>query len=220
MPDQLLIPQRLYGREREVERLLECFAEVCAGPSALVLVGGYSGVGKTSLVNEVHTPIAKERGFFVSGKFDQLERGVPYAALAHAFRHLILQVLADTGEEVEGYRERLRAALGTNAGVVSALVPEVETLIGPQPTPPELGPAGAQNRFHYVFQGFVGVFARAEHPLVVFLDDLQWADAATLRLLSHLLTTPVIGHLCVIGAYRDNAVSPEHPLMRTLSELE
>jgi len=220
LPDRLLIPQRLYGREAEVDRLLSVFSQVVAGPPALILVGGYPGVGKTALVNEVHKPIARERGYFVAGKFDQLARDIPYAGVVQALRALVVQVLAEADEEIDAYRRRLREALGSGAGVVSALVPEVETLIGRQPPPSELTPAEARNRFHYTVSRFLSVFARPEHPLALFLDDLQWADGATLVLLSYLLTTPTLRHLCVIGAYRDNEVSAEHPLRRTVAELQ
>src|SRR5712691_3500812 len=172
--DQFTIPQRLYGRDGEIQSLLEAFARVCGGPAALMLVAGYSGIGKTSLVHEVHKPIVRRKGRFISGKFDQLERNTPYGALLHAFRGLVRQLLAESDERIASVRGRLKEALGVNGGVVSAVIPELDLLMGPQPVPPALSPAESQNRFNYVFESFVGVIARPEHPLVIFLDDLQW----------------------------------------------
>jgi predicted ATPase/transcriptional regulator with GAF, ATPase, and Fis domain len=219
IPDRFTIPQRLYGRQAETEALLATFERVCGGSVALMLVSGYSGVGKTSLVREIQKPIVRRRGRFVSGKFDQLERNVPYGALLQALRGLVRQVLAEKEEEMTSARELLRDALGGNAGVVAAVIPELTVLLGPQPPAPELPAAEAQNRFNYLFQRFIAVFAKAEHPLVILLDDLQWVDGATLRLLSVLLTDPGVRHLFVIGAYRDNEVSSDHPLVKMLAEV-
>jgi len=217
--DQFTIPQHLYGREGEIRTLLEAFERACGGPASLMLVAGYSGIGKTSLINEVHKPIVGRKGRFLSGKFDQLERSTPYGALLQAFRGLIGQLLTESEERVASLRESLKTALGVNAGVVSAVIPELDLLLGPQPSPPPLPPAESQNRFNYVFESFLGVFARPEHPLVVFLDDLQWADSATLQLLARLLTNPGVSDLFLIGAYRDNEVTADHVLMKALAEI-
>ncbi|MBI3448116.1 MAG: AAA family ATPase, partial [Acidobacteria bacterium] len=217
--DRFTIPERLYGRDAEVRALLEAFETASSGPARLMLVAGYPGVGKTSLVNEVHKPIVKRRGRFVSGKFDQLDRNIPYGALVQAFRGLIRQVLAESEETIAGFRERLAGALEAGAGVMTEVIPELEILLGPQPPTPPLGPAEAQNRFTYLFQNFIQTFAGAEHPLVVFLDDLQWADPATLRLLAFLVTSPGVRSLFIIGAYRDNEVGPAHPLAQTIAEV-
>jgi predicted ATPase/transcriptional regulator with GAF, ATPase, and Fis domain len=220
VPDAFTIPQHLYGREAEIGALLAAFERACGGRAALLLVAGYSGIGKTSLVNEVHKPIVRMKGRFVSGKFEQLERGTPYAALLQALRALVRQVLAESEPRIAPLRERLALALGPNASVVAAVIPELSLLLGPQPPAPPLSPAEAQNRFNYAFESFLSVFARPEHPLVVFLDDLQWADSATTQLLARLLTNPAVRDLLVIGAYRDNEVSPDHPLMKVLAEIE
>ncbi len=217
--DQFTIPQRLYGRDGEIQTLLEAFEHVCGGPAALMLVAGYSGIGKTSLVHEVHKPIVRRQGRFISGKFDQLERNTPYGALLQAFRGLVRQLLAESEERIASVRGRLEEALGVNGGVVSAVIPELDLLMGPQPVPPALSPAESQNRFNYVFENFLGVIARPEHPLVIFLDDLQWADSATLQLLAQLVTNPSVHDLFVIGAYRDNEVAPDHPLMKVMAEI-
>jgi predicted ATPase/transcriptional regulator with GAF, ATPase, and Fis domain len=219
LSDRFTIPQHLYGREGEVRDLLEAFERAASGPSTLMLVSGYSGIGKTSLVREVHKPIVKRRGRFTSGKFDQLERSQPYGAVLQAFRALLNQILAESEDQIASFRTRLREALDASAGVVAAVIPELEILLGPQPPVPELGPAESQNRFNYAFQSFLGAMASPDQPLVVFLDDLQWADPATLKLLALLLTTPSVRNLFLIGAYRENEVGPGHPLARLLAEM-
>ncbi len=217
--DRFLVSQKLYGRDREVEEMVRAFERVCEGPTALMLVAGYSGIGKTSLIQELYKPIVRERGYFISGKFDQIAR-IPYAAFIQAFRALCRQLLTEGEEQLQLWRTRLVNALGVNGGVIAQVIPEIELLIGAQPPAPPLAPAEAQNRFHMVFQNFVGALARREHPLVIFLDDLQWADSATLGLLQSLLTSRDVRHLFLIGAYRDNEVDAAHPLARTLNSLE
>ncbi len=217
--DRFTIPQHLYGRAGELEALLGAFDGVCGGAATLLLVKGYSGVGKTALVNEVHRPITQRRGRFLSGKFDQLARNVPYGALSHAFRALFLQILAEPEERAGFFRDSLREALGANAGVISAVIPELDLVLGPPPAVTMLEPAQAENRFWFVFQSFLAVFARAEHPLVLFLDDIQWADPATLQLLAHLLPNPGVKNLLVIGAYRDNEVGPGHPMLKMVGDV-
>jgi predicted ATPase/transcriptional regulator with GAF, ATPase, and Fis domain len=218
--DRLLVPQRLYGREVELRQLTSAFEETLEGRSALLLVGGYSGVGKTTLVNELFRPIVRERGYFVSGKFDQLGRNVPYSALVQAFRSLIWHVLAENEERLAAWRAALTDALGPNGGVVAAVIPEIEFVIGRQEPPVPLEAVESQNRFRYVFRSFVGTFARSEHPLVLFLDDLQWADAATLELLHPILTDADPRSLLVIGAYRDNEVAADHALSTAIDRLQ
>jgi hypothetical protein len=218
--DRFNIPQKLYGREQEVEKLLAAFDRVCEGTSTFMLVAGYSGIGKTSLIQELYKPIVRTRGYFISGKFDQVARGVPFGALIQAFRNLIRQLLTESDERLEMWRTRLLNALGANGGVLTEVIPEIELIIGKQSSPLALGPTEALNRFQLVFQNFVGALARQEHPLVLFLDDLQWADAATLSLLQPLLTSPNIQHFFLIGSYRDNEVDSTHLLARTLSTLE
>ena len=218
--ERFLIPQKLYGRDVEVKQLLGAFDRVSKGATSLMLVSGYSGIGKTSLIQELYRPIVRQRGYFISGKFDQVARSEPFGALIQAFRALVRQLLCESDECVARWRTRLQEALGPNGGVLAEVVPELERIIGPQAPAVSLGPAEARNRFQLVFQNFVGVLARAEHPLVVFLDDLQWADPATLSLLQPLLSSTAINHFLLIGAYRDNEVDETHPLMRALVKLE
>ncbi|MEW5957757.1 MAG: ATP-binding sensor histidine kinase [Chloroflexota bacterium] len=185
----------------------------------LLLVSGYAGIGKSALVNEVHKPIVRQKGYFVGGKFDQFQRNIPYGAVIQAFQELVRQLLTESEAQIEAWKDKLCQALGANGQVIIEVMPEVELIIGPQPPVPELLPAEAQNRFNLVFEHFIQVFTRKEHPLVLFLDDLQWADSATLTLLPTLLTHPGMSHLLVIGAYRDNEVSEAHPLALTLADL-
>src|SRR5258705_7098532 len=218
--DRLLIPETLYGRERELHTLLSAFDRVVAqGTPELVLVSGYSGIGKSSLVNELHKVLVPPRGLFASGKFDQYKRDIPYATLAQSFRSLLRPLLGQSDTELGRWRDALRDALGPNGQLIADLVPELELVIGPQPPVVDLPPQDAKNRFRMVFRRFVGVFARPEHPLALFFDDLQWLDAATLELLEHLVTHSEVRHLLVVGAYRDNEVGPAHPLMSTLEAI-
>jgi predicted ATPase/signal transduction histidine kinase len=220
LPDRLLIPEKLYGREREIDVLLAAFDRVLAqGTPEFVLVSGYSGVGKSSVVNELHKVLVPPRGLFASGKFDQYKRDIPYATLAQAFQTLVRQILVKSEAEVEQWRGSLREAVGPNGQLIVSLIPELEFIIGKQPSVPDLPAQDAQNRFRLVFQRFLGAFARPEHPLALFLDDLQWLEAATLELVEHLITDPDVRHLMLVGAYRDNEVSSSHPLMRTLEAI-
>jgi PAS domain S-box-containing protein len=215
--DRLMAPEKLYGREHEIETLLGAFDRVVTnGAAELVLVSGYSGIGKTSVVNELHKALVPSRGLFASGKFDQYKRDIPYATLAQAFQSLVRPLLGQSEAALGRWRDVLQEALGPNGQLIVNLVPELELIVGTQPPVADLPPQEATNRFQMVFRRFLGVFAREEHPLVLFLDDLQWLDAATLDLLEHLVTHPEVRHLLLIGAYRDNEVGPAHPLLRTL----
>jgi PAS domain S-box-containing protein len=216
-PDRLLIPEKLYGRQREVETLLASFDRVVKnGTPELVLVSGYSGIGKSSVVNELHKMLVPPRGIFASGKFDQYKRDIPYSTLAQAFQSLIRALLTKSEAELKSWREALREALGPNGMLIVDLVPELKLIIGEQPPVPDLEPQDAQRRFQMVFRRFIGVYARPEHPLALFLDDLQWLDPATLDLIEDLLTRSDLQHLMLIGAYRDNEVDAMHPLVRKL----
>ncbi len=216
---QLLIPQKLYGRAAEVAQLIETFDRVAEGTTEMILVSGYSGIGKTALVSEVHKPIVKSRGYFISGKFDQYKRNIPYASLIQAFSELIRQLLTESEYSIESWKEKLLQALGSNGQVICDVIPEVELIIGEQPEVSSLGPTESQNRFNRVFQQFMGVFTAQEHPLVIFLDDLQWADSASLKLIQLLLTNPDSKYLLFIGAYRDNEVSATHPTIQAIEKI-
>jgi predicted ATPase len=216
VPDRLLIPEKLYGREHEIGTLLGAFDRVLAnGASELVLVSGYAGIGKSSVVNELHKALVPPRGLFASGKFDQYKRDIPYATLAQAFRSLVRPLLGESEAELRRWRDLLSEALGPNGQLIVNLVPELELIIGTQPLVADLPPQDAKNRFQMVFRRFLSVFAREEHSLALFLDDLQWLDAATLDLIEHLITHPDVRRLLLIGAYRDNEVDRAHPHIGT-----
>jgi PAS domain S-box-containing protein len=218
--DRLLIPEKLYGRESEIDTLLASFDRVVAdGTLELVLVSGYSGIGKSSVVNELQKALVPPRGLFASGKFDQYKRDIPYATLGQAFQSLVRSLLTKSEEELGHWRDSLSETLGSNGQLIVNLVPELELVIGKQPPVSELPPQDSQNRFQTVFRRFLGVFAGPERPLALFLDDLQWLDRATLDLLQHLVTQSEVRHLLLVGAYRDNEVSPAHPLARTLDAI-
>ena len=220
LPDQLLIPECLYGREREIASLHAAFDRVVAGGGPeLVLVVGQAGVGKSAVVHELHRALAPARGLFASGKFDQYKRDIPYASLAQALLNLIRPLLAKSETELVPWRSALTAALGLNGALMVTLLPDLEHVIGPQPPVAELPSRDAQRRFQLVFRRLLGVFARREHPLALFLDDLQWVDAATLDLVEDLLTQPDLQHLLLIGAYRDDEVTPTHPLIRRMAAI-
>ena len=219
-PDRLQIPEKLYGRDREIETLLTSFDRVIAnGKPELVLVSGYSGIGKSSVVNELHPVLVPPRGLFASGKFDQYKRNIPYSTLAQALQNLVRLLLSKSTTELDIWRANLREALGQNAQLMVDLVPELAFIIGEQPQPPDLPPSEAKRRFQILLRRFIGVFAQPEHPLALFLDDLQWLDAATLDFLEDLLAQSEVRHLMLIGAYRDNEVDITHPLWRRLEAI-
>ncbi|MCW5313409.1 AAA family ATPase [Nostoc sp. KVJ3] len=238
--DRFIIPDRLYGRETEVETLLQAFERVSLGATEMMLVAGFSGIGKTAIVNEVHKPIVRQRGYFIKGKFDQFQRNIPFSAFVQAFRDLMEQLLTESDAQIQQWKTNILEAVGENGQIIIEVIPELEIIIGQQTPAPELSGIAAQNRFNLLFQKFTQVFTSAEHPLVIFLDDLQWADSASLKLIELLMADT--GHLFLIGAYRDNEtalaspvgdatrtsretrptqclVNPAHPLMLTLSEI-
>ena len=218
--DRLLVPEKLYGRAREIETLFASFDRIVnSGTVELVLVSGYSGIGKSSIVNELQRSLVQTRVLFASGKFDQHRREFPYSTLAQAFQALIRPLLGKSDAELAGWREAFREALGPNGRLIVDLVPELKLIVGEQQPIPQLQPHDAQRRFQLVFRRFLAVFARPEHPLALFLDDLQWLDSATLDLVEDLLIQPDVQHLMLIGAYRDNEVSPAHPLIRKLEAI-
>jgi len=235
--DKFQISQKLYGREQEITTLLAAFERV-AGESQkskfrsqskiqnpkskieMVLVSGYSGIGKSALVQEIYKPITQQGGYFISGKFDQLQRNIPYRAFIQAFQELIQQLLTESEAQIAIWQEKLEAAFGINGQIIIDVIPEVKLIVGEQPTVLELPPIESQNRFNLVFQKFINVFTQPEHPLVIFLDDLQWIDSASLKLIQMLMTAPDTQNLLLIGAYRSNEVSAVHSLMLTLDELK
>ncbi|MEK7991922.1 MAG: ATP-binding sensor histidine kinase [Thiotrichaceae bacterium] len=218
--DKFQIPQKLYGREQEIQLLLKSFDRISHGRSEMMLVSGYSGIGKTSLVQEIYKPITQQRGYFISGKFDQYKRNVPYLAIISAFKELIRQLLTENETQLSKWREYISEALGKNAQLITDVIPDVELIIGiPKPVI-ELPPTEAQNRFHITFENFIRGFARPETPLAIFLDDLQWADIASLNLLQILMTARTSFHLMLIGTYRNNEVTESHPLLLTIEGIK
>jgi len=227
----LQIPQKLYGREREIQALLAAFFRIACSPkkrgakhshkglSEIILITGDAGVGKSTLIHKIRPSITQQGGYFTRGKFDQFQRNIPYSALVNAFSKLIRKLLTESEAKLRQWKQRFQKALGRNGKIIIQVIPEVELIIGTQPEVPELGLAESQNRFHLVFQAFMRVFCQPEHPLVIFLDDLQWADAATLKLLEFILTDDPIHHLLLIAAYRDNDVDPTHPLMSSFDQI-
>ena len=219
-PDRLIIPEKLYGRAREIDSLLSSFDRIVKGGTVeLVLVSGYAGIGKSSIVNELHKVLVPPRGLFASGKFDQYKRDIPYSTLTQALQDLIRPMLIQSDTELAGWREAFRQALGPSGRLITDLVPELKLIVGEQSPVPELPLLDAQRRFQLAIRRFLTVFARPEHPLALFLDDLQWLDSATLDLLEDLATQKDIQHLMLIGAYRDNEVNSAHPLIRKLEAL-
>ncbi|NER51188.1 MAG: serine/threonine-protein kinase PknK, partial [Symploca sp. SIO1A3] len=252
--DKFQIPQKLYGREKEIQTLLAAFERVSSNwsfvsrnnnqklitndkrQSQFMLVAGYSGIGKSALVAEIYKPITRQRGYFISGKFDRFQRNIPYSAVVTAFSELVRQLLTENEIKLNQWRTKLELAFGSNGQVIIDVIPELELIVGKQPAVAELGATESQNRFNLVFQNFIKVFAQPDHPLVIFLDDLQWADTATLKLLQLLMTatdcqyhntasttiSPVAEEkrgLFLIGAYRDNEVNEAHPLMLMVDEI-
>jgi predicted ATPase/signal transduction histidine kinase len=231
--DRFLIPEKLYGRQQEVETLLAAFERVACGTTEMMLVTGLSGIGKTAVVNEVHKPIVRQRSYFIKGKFDQFQRDIPLSGLVQAFRDLIGQLLSETDAEINQWKTKILSALGEQSQVITDVIPELQLVIGKQPEVTELPGSAAQNRFNLLFQRFIQVFTAKEQPLVIFLDDLQWADVTSLKfiqlLMSETTSSPFIGEsgktadmgggLLLIGAYRDNEVSNAHPLYLQIQEI-
>ncbi|MEG4329015.1 AAA family ATPase, partial [Microcoleus sp. herbarium5] len=215
--DRFLITEKLYGREMEVSHLLTAFERVSTGSAEMMLVAGLSGIGKTAVVNEVHKPIARQGGYFIKGKYDQFQRNIPFSAFVQSFRELMGQLLSESEAHLQTWKTKILTAVGESGQVLIEVIPELERIIGAQSPALELSGSAAQNRFNLLMQKFVQVFTTASHPLVIFLDDLQWADSASLKLLQLLMENT--GHLLVLGAYRDNEVSPTHPFMLTVDEI-
>ena len=216
---QFHIPQKLYGRSAELARLLASFERAAAGSQELILVAGYAGVGKSALVAEVHKPITEKHGYFISGKFDQYQQNTPYAAFTQAFNQLAILLLTEREATLQQWRDKILTAVGSNGAVLTEVMPSLANVIGPQPAVERLGGQESRNRFNFTFLNFVRAIGTAEHPLVVFIDDWQWADSASLGLLKVLLTNEINAHLLLLAAYRDNEVDRTHPFSATLNDL-
>ncbi|MEM7184160.1 MAG: serine/threonine-protein kinase PknK, partial [Spirochaetota bacterium] len=214
--EKFQIPQKLYGREKEIAKLLFSFDRIANGSSELMIVKGYSGIGKSALVNEIHKPIVEKRGYFIGGKFDQFKRDIPYSAIILAFQDLVRQLLTEPEEKISHWKERILKAVGNNGQVIIDIIPEIEYIIHKQPLLPELGSIESINRFNRVFKEFVKAFTAKEHPLVLFIDDMQWADSASLKFIENILSDREIEYLLFISSYRDNEVDATHPFISTL----
>ena len=218
LSDRFLIPEKLYGREPEVATLLNAFERVSKGIPEIMLVAGASGIGKTVVIREVHKPIVRQRGYFIKGKYDQFQRNVPFSAFVQAFRNLMELLLYESDLQLATWKTQILDAVGENGQVLIDVIPELERIIGQQRPAPELSGVAAQQRFQLLMQKFMRLFTTAAHPLVLFLDDLQWADLASLNLLQSLMQDA--GYLLILGAYRDNEVSPVHPSILAIDEIE
>ncbi len=214
------VPQRLYGREREVNQLLATFERASQGTKEMMLISGYSGIGKSALVNEIHKPITCQRGQFISGKFDRLKRDIPYSAIAQAFRELILNLLSETAVTLQLWKNKILDALGNNSQIIIDVIPDLEKIIGKQQPIQQLDRTEDENIFNLYFKKFLNIFCQQEHPLVIFIDDLQWADLSSLKLIDRLISDPDLRYFMIIGAYRDNEVSLTHPLTHALETIE
>lgn len=214
------IPQKLYGRENNIKFLMKCFENACNGNTELMLISGASGIGKTALVNEIHKPIAEQRGHFISGKYDQYKKDIPYSAITSAFKKLINTILSENNEKLLIWRDNFLNALGLNGQIIIDIIPEFELIIGKQNVVPILPPPESQNRFNLVFQSFIHAIATKDHPLVIFLDDLQWSDNSSLKLIEMLICSQKEEFLFIIGSYRNNEVDKVHPLSLTVNNIE
>jgi len=207
----------LYGREHEIDSLISAFTKQKYDKPEIMLVSGYSGIGKSVLVKELYKSLTMKRGYFITGKFDQLQRNIPYSAIVNDFKELIQQLLTENETKLASWRKKILTALGFNGQIIVDVIPEIELIIGKQPVVITLGPTETQNRFNLVFQNFIAVFC--QNPLIIFLDDLQWIDSATLKLLELIINNPAISSLFFIGAYRDNEVDATHPLIIMFDKL-
>ena len=212
IPDKFQIPEKLYGREEYLENLLNIFDTVCSGKKRAVFFGGISGIGKSSLINEIQKPVVEKKGYFIDGKYEQFERNVPYSAIIQAFQSLVKQIITENNERIKIFKDEILEAVGNNGKVIIDVIPELELIIGSQPYIEQLGINESLNRFNLVFQNFIKVFSKQSHPLVLFIDDLQWADGASIKLIQNLLMDHELEYFLFIGAYRDNEINIGHPL--------
>jgi PAS domain S-box-containing protein len=217
--DYFLIPEKVYGRSMEVGLLLDAFDRAAQGSSELILITGVPGIGKTAVVEEIQEPITQKSGYFVKGRFDQYKHNIPYSAFVEALRNLVAQFLIQGDTAIAQWKPRILGALGNSGKIILDVIPELSQLIGPQPEVPDLSGHAAQNRFNMLFLKFISALATHEHPLAIFLDDLHWVDAHSLKLIHLLISPSSTSHLLLIGAFRDSEISSTHPLMITLAEI-
>ncbi len=204
---KLTIPEKLYGRENEIKQLYKIYEKVSNGNKELLLLSGYSGVGKSALIHEIHKPLSKKAGFYIEGKFDLLQKNIPYRAVILAFTDFVNLILKEDDEKLNYWKNLIQKSVGNIGAVLTNLIPELELIIGKQPEIPKLDGKEAQNRFNYVWSNFIKAISAAKHPLVIFIDDLQWADGSSVELLKNLLVDPEIKYLFCIIAYRNNEIN-------------
>jgi predicted ATPase/signal transduction histidine kinase/CheY-like chemotaxis protein len=216
--EKFTIPNKLYGREQEIVILMETYTRASAGQAEVLIISGYSGVGKSALIAQMQKPIHQQRGYFLSGKFDQLNR-VAYSAITEAFRIMVKQILTESESSIRQWKQRIMKAVGNNGKLVVDIIPELENIIGPQPSVQELGSVEAQNRFTVLFQKFIGALVRKDRPITLFLDDIQWGDAASLNLIQLFLKQEKAKHFLLIVSYRDNEVSSSHPAILMIDDI-
>ncbi|NJO17034.1 MAG: serine/threonine-protein kinase PknK [Thioploca sp.] len=217
---QFEISQRFYGREPERQALLQTFERIAQGNRELLLIAGYPGVGKSALVHEMSQAIIKKRGHFLSGKFQQYQQNIPYSAISTAFNQFCHDLLSENFEHLTYWRQTLLSAVGNNGQILIEVIPALAAIIGKQPAVAQIKPIQTQNRFNLVFQRLLRSLAQASHPLVLFIDDWQWADVASVELLSTLMTNEDSHYLLIIAAYRDNEINASHPLRLMVEKLQ
>lgn len=218
--NKLHIPEKLYGRAKEVTQIMKTFHSATKGNAKVLLVSGRSGIGKSALVGEIHKPVLEYRGYFIAGKYDQYKRNTPYRAIIQAFQNILNQILSESYESLAAWKSRLELALGNNGKVITDIIPELELLIGKQPIVPELSPGDSQNRFELVFQNFLHALCDVTHPIALFLDDMQWADLPSINLIKSIILNPDSKYLLIILSYRDNEVMPTHPFYSALEDIK
>ncbi|MEI6207862.1 MAG: AAA family ATPase [Desulfuromonadales bacterium] len=217
--EKFQIPQKLFGREMELDALLSALERTSAGSAEMILIGGPAGVGKSVLVNEIHKPVVQKQGYFITGKFDQFKRNTPYSALTQALKELVRLILTESKDQLMSWKANLAAALGPNGQIMVDLIPALRLITGNQSHVEDMPPVESQNRFNITFLNFLSAMATAEHPLVIFLDDMQWVDIPSLKLIELLLTNPSLNHILLIASFRDNEVNATHPLTLVIENI-
>jgi len=218
--DHLNLSQKLYGRENEIQVLMQAYERISRGSVEALMVCGYSGIGKTMLINEVHKPMIQHKGYFIHGKFDQLQRDKPYTAITEALNQLARLILAEPESRFNEIKKSIESAMGSVGQVIIDLAPDIALIVGEQPPLEPLPPKETENRMKIFFKQFLHVVANKDHPLVIFIDDLQWIDSGSLSLLKEIMMDDEQTHLLIIGAYRENEVDAAHPLKNFIQHLE
>lgn len=212
MPDKLHFPEKVLGRAAEIKRLIAAFDQVREGSPKVILIAGYSGVGKTTLVQELYRPVKNSGGMFIQGKFHQYRVNTPYASFVQAFDSLFREILAGSKDQISAWKNKVTGLLGANTSIITDIFPRLENIIGLREPVDQLPLSEAQNRLHQVVINFLQVVASKEKPLLIFLDDLQWADNNSIKLMERILSGAEKMHVLLIGAYRDNEITGSHPL--------